>query len=101
MEAPVTKSVVIPTPDASSLVDLPNYEKYYTATFTLPTNLIKFSSEIDQVMGCLYNLTKEDAEWFESHRAECKNVSLDVFELSLYTLDELANSLVFLFNQAL
>ena len=58
-------------------------------------------SEIDQVMGCLYNLTKEDAEWFESHRAECKNVSLDVFELSLYTLDELANSLVFLFNQAL
>ncbi|KAJ3268785.1 Enhancer of polycomb-like protein 1 [Terramyces sp. JEL0728] len=59
-------SVVIPTPDASTQVDLPNYAKYYSATFNLPKSLIKFSAEVEDVMGCLYNLTEKDNEWLES-----------------------------------
>lgn len=85
--------MVIPTPDASSLVDLPNYEKYYTATFTIPTNLIKFSFEVEQVIGCPYNLTKEDEMWFTEHRAELGKLDLDQFEIALFTLDELATSM--------
>jgi hypothetical protein len=58
--------VVIPTPDASGLADVPNYEKYYTPVFKLPKSFIKFSQMVEEVIGCLYNANDEDLEFIKT-----------------------------------
>lgn len=61
--------VVIPTPDASGLADVPNYEKYYTPTFKLPKSFIKFSQMVEEVIGCLYNVNDDDLEFIKTLEA--------------------------------
>lgn len=88
-------SVVIPTPDASALVDLPNYEKYYSATFNLPKSLIKFSAEVEDVMGCLYNLSEEDRKWLESLDKSKREAIPDLlFEEVIYKFELAGNEKV-------
>nr|KAJ3421685.1 Enhancer of polycomb-like protein 1 [Polyrhizophydium stewartii] len=55
--------VVIPTPDASMLIPLSEYEALYTPTFQLPKSLIRFSTVVEDVIGCTYNLDEKDDEW--------------------------------------
>ena len=57
---------MIPTPDASKLVDSETYEHYYNSCFHLPKSFIRFSSGIQDVIGCLYNLDEIDDAWYQS-----------------------------------
>jgi hypothetical protein len=89
---------VIPTPDASTLIDLPNYEQYYSPTFHLPKTLIKFSTLVEEVIGCLYNMSEEDYQWFETLDPTWQ-VSAEECENAIYTLDLIGSDKVFAINE--
>lgn len=90
-------AVVIPTPDASGLVDLPNYESYYVADYQLPHSLIKYSDDVEDGMGCSYNLTDDDLVWLDQQldESERAKISDDEFELAIFFLDECGNDKVY------
>jgi hypothetical protein len=91
-------SVVIPTPDASHIIDLPNYDTYYTPDFHLPKTLIKFSTLLDDVIGCLYNMTEDDYEWFTSLDPGLQ-LSAEDCESMIFTLDLIGSDKVFFCNK--
>jgi predicted transcriptional regulator len=82
--------VVIPTPDASVLANLPNYEKYYTATFHIPKSLIKYSQLVEEVIGCLYDLTDKDLLFLHAlDKDQREKLTDDEFEKIMFILDEM------------
>ncbi|KAJ3194415.1 hypothetical protein HK101_002735 [Irineochytrium annulatum] len=62
-------AVVIPTPDASQL--FPDYERFYTPTFSLPKTLIKFSAQLEDCIACPYCLDETDDAFLVAHRKKC------------------------------
>jgi hypothetical protein len=77
---------VIPTPDASTLIDPEVYESIYESTFHLPKSLIKFSTLAEEVIGALYNMSEQDFEWFQTIDPGL-NLSVEDCESILYTID--------------
>jgi len=53
----------IPTPDASKVVD--DYVDFYDQTWKQPKSFIRFSLQIDECIGCRYNVDTMDLEWME------------------------------------
>ncbi len=88
---------MIPTPDASGLADIPEakFEKYYTPDFHLPKSFIKFSSMVEEVIGCLYNMNERDKEWLDSLPEDQRSaISDDEFEKAIFLLDQAGNDKV-------
>ncbi|RKO90477.1 enhancer of polycomb-like-domain-containing protein [Blyttiomyces helicus] len=60
--------VYIPTPDASKLSA--DYDHFYTKTFQQPKSLIRFSTQVEDVIGCPYNIDEVDDAFLERLRQE-------------------------------
>ncbi|KAJ3034895.1 Enhancer of polycomb-like protein 1 [Rhizophlyctis rosea] len=92
--------VVIPTPDASKQIS--NYEHFYTRSFQQPKSLIRFSTQIDDVIGCPYNLDEEDDEFRRLLEERVKKGELvkevlvgeDQFEEMVWALERAGNDKV-------
>ncbi|KAF1957413.1 hypothetical protein CC80DRAFT_411021 [Byssothecium circinans] len=70
----------IPTPEAvqSKL----QYEELYPKRFTQPATYIRFSSTVEDTIGCAYCMTDEDVAWLKTYNKKHKGVpcSEDEFE---------------------
>ena len=88
--------VVVPTPDASALADLPKYEKYYSPSFHLPKTLIKWSALAEDHMGCPYNMNEQDVKWLDGLEVEMRmRIPDDEFEKTIYFMDKAGDDKVF------
>ena len=76
------QTVVIPTPDASKLIENADYEAFYLPNFHQPKSLIRFSSYIEDVIGCDYNVNEEQLEWIKA-----QGVNEDEFEQIIVVLE--------------
>ncbi|TPX51372.1 hypothetical protein SeMB42_g01632 [Synchytrium endobioticum] len=85
--------VYIPTPDASKL--LYNYDQLYYRPFHRPKTLIRFSAQLEDCIGCPYNLDEVDDEWLNSYNASIQmenlesNLSIDAFESLMAVLEKM------------
>ncbi|KAH6582002.1 hypothetical protein BASA61_008749 [Batrachochytrium salamandrivorans] len=90
--------VVIPTPDASTLISTKEYESLYTPSFQVPNSLIRFSTIIEDVIGCIYNLDDIDDEWIATYNRRMEvateKISENEFELAIVALDNVGNDKV-------
>lgn len=71
----------IPTPEA--VASKLQYEDLYPARFKQPSTYIRFSSTVEDTVGCPYCMTSEDAIWLKSYnakRAKTQQCSEDEFE---------------------
>ncbi|KAJ2996704.1 hypothetical protein HDV02_006264 [Globomyces sp. JEL0801] len=93
LQAALLTNSVIPTPEASNLLLNPqNYDAFYPTNFHLPKSLIKFSSQIEDVMGCLYNLDEKDNAWIESLDEEIKSRTTPLaIEQTFYAFEQAGN----------
>ncbi|KAI8897557.1 enhancer of polycomb-like-domain-containing protein [Globomyces pollinis-pini] len=96
LQAALLTNSVIPTPEASNLLLNPqNYDAFYPTNFHLPKSLIKFSSQIEDVMGCLYNLDEKDNAWIESLDEEIKSRTTPLaIEQTFYAFEQAGNDKV-------
>ncbi|KAJ3055896.1 Enhancer of polycomb-like protein 1, partial [Rhizoclosmatium hyalinum] len=63
------QTVSIPVPDASArFVD---YEKYYTHTYVIPKQYVKFSAQMDDYVGCPYCLDEIDDAFLKEWKEDC------------------------------
>ncbi|KND00735.1 uncharacterized protein SPPG_03851 [Spizellomyces punctatus DAOM BR117] len=62
----IHEQVIIPTPDASRVIS--DYSRFYSSTFHQPPSLIRFSTGIEDVIGCPYNLDEVDDTFLSEHR---------------------------------
>ncbi|KAJ3040400.1 Enhancer of polycomb-like protein 1 [Rhizophlyctis rosea] len=73
-----TAPVVIPTPDASKLI--PDYSTHYPPTFSQPKSLIRFSTQVEDVIGCPYNCDERDDGWRDEFRERVEKGEVKVEE---------------------
>ncbi|KAJ3007808.1 UNVERIFIED_CONTAM: Enhancer of polycomb-like protein 1, partial [Siphonaria sp. JEL0065] len=87
-------SVVIPVPDASA--KFKDYEKYYSPTYQISKQYVKFSAQMDDYVGCLYCLDERDEEFLKTWKNEIEKngASLeaeflddDSFEMCMHVLE--------------
>lgn len=79
----------IPTPDA--VASKLQYEDLYPRQFTQPSTYIRFSSTVEDTIGCPYCMTSEDAAWLKSYnQKKSKGVqcSEDEFEQVINFFEE-------------
>lgn len=62
----------IPTPDA--VASKLQYEDIYPKRFTQPATYIRFSSTVEDTIGCPYCMTSEDAAWLRQYNKKHKGV---------------------------
>ncbi|KAF9938634.1 Enhancer of polycomb-like protein 1 [Modicella reniformis] len=90
------KSLYIPTPDASRKIE--NYHDYYSRLFTEPSTLIRFSSTVEDCIGCPYNMDDEDENWLkelnEKRAAGEEKLDDDHFELIMWQFEKITNERV-------
>ncbi|EGF81202.1 hypothetical protein BATDEDRAFT_34799 [Batrachochytrium dendrobatidis JAM81] len=90
--------VVIPTPDASTLIPFNIFESLYIPNFQLPKSLIRFSTVVEDVIGCMYNLDEIDDDWISTynrkHENKADHVLEDDFEAAIVALDNVGNDKV-------
>ncbi|KAF9167210.1 Enhancer of polycomb-like protein 1 [Mortierella sp. AD011] len=90
------KALYIPTPDASRKIE--NYRDFYSRPFTEPSTLIRFSSTVEDCIGCPYNMDDEDDKWlkaFNEKRAEGEEkLDEDHFELIMWQFEKITNERV-------
>lgn len=88
-------SVFIPTPDASTLIQ--DYSLFYSPTFHPPKSYISFSSVLDDVIGCPYNMDADDDKWLSKQKADQllpDYFTDDLYEVIIWTMERLANEKV-------
>ncbi|KAL1608452.1 Enhancer of polycomb-like protein 1 [Paraconiothyrium brasiliense] len=72
----------IPTPEA--VASKLQYEDLYPRQFTQPSTYIRFSSTVEDTIGCPYCMTSEDAAWLKSYnQKKNKGVQCSEDELEL------------------
>lgn len=91
--AKVTQQLYIPTPEAtaSSL----RYEDLYPKRFTQPQTYIRFSSTVEDMIGCPYCMTGEDAAFlraYNSNKDEASQCSENDFEEVMNFFEETSHS---------
>ncbi|KAI9353642.1 enhancer of polycomb-like-domain-containing protein [Obelidium mucronatum] len=64
----VKQSVVIPVPDASA--KFADYEKYYSPTYVISKNLVKFAAQMDDYVGSSYCLDEVDDEFLNAWKLD-------------------------------
>ncbi|MCJ1354351.1 MAG: Enhancer of polycomb-like protein 1 [Icmadophila ericetorum] len=82
----------IPTPDAKQS-SLP-YDELYSYKFSQPATYIRFSSTVEDCIGCPFNMTSEDDPFLKSindKRNASTQCSEDQFEEVMYLFEETAN----------
>ena len=90
--------VYIPTPDASKLRD--DHDKFYNRPFHRPKTLIRFSTQLEDCIGCPYNIDETDDEWLNSYNSSIQmenlesNLSEDAFEILMAVLEKLVGERV-------
>ncbi|KAI8814890.1 enhancer of polycomb-like-domain-containing protein [Cladochytrium replicatum] len=78
-------AAVIPTPDASRL--FPGFANFYSADYQLPISFIRFSSQVEDVIGVDYNLSVEDDQFLQTYNsAIAPSVEVTLSEDSLEEL---------------
>ncbi|KAG0075146.1 Enhancer of polycomb-like protein 1 [Podila epicladia] len=90
-------ALYIPTPDASRKID--NYRQFYSRPFSEPSTLIRFSSTVEDCIGCPYNLDDEDDKWLQEFNAKRTTASEekldeDHFELIMWQFEKITNERV-------
>ncbi|KAF9583961.1 Enhancer of polycomb-like protein 1 [Lunasporangiospora selenospora] len=88
-------ALYIPTPDASRKIE--NYRQFYTKTFTEPSTLIRFSSTVEDCIGCPYNMDHDDEKWlvdFNAKRSSTEKLDEDHFELIMWQFEKITNERV-------
>jgi len=82
----------IPTPEAvkSKVVQ---YDQLYPPRFQQPATYIRFSSTVEDCIGCPYNMSAEDDAWLTAYNAKSssdagKQCSEDCFEQVMYFFEE-------------
>ncbi|CAG8476727.1 7761_t:CDS:2 [Paraglomus occultum] len=86
----LSKAAVIPTPHARR--EVPNYEELYgSKTWTDPCSLIRFSTPIEECIGCPYTLDEEDDRWLAEYNKNAQpaaRISEDYFEKIMHQFDQ-------------
>jgi enhancer of polycomb-like protein len=77
-------NVYIPTPDASRLIDF--YSEVYNKFFKRPTSYIRFSSTVEECVGCPYYMDQPDLDWLADLNKQKKDVSTHVTALEFESL---------------
>lgn len=83
----------IPTPDA--VASKLQYEDLYPRHFTQPATYIRFSSTVEDTVGCPYCMTGEDAAWlkqFNHKKGKTVQCSEDEFEHVMNFFEETAQT---------
>ncbi|KAF8937254.1 enhancer of polycomb-like-domain-containing protein [Dissophora ornata] len=90
------KALYIPTPDASRKIE--NYHDFYSRPFSEPSTLIRFSSTVEECIGCPYNMDDEDDKWLkelnEKRAAGEEKLDEDHFELIMWQFEKITNERV-------
>ncbi|KAI7879817.1 hypothetical protein K492DRAFT_230839 [Lichtheimia hyalospora FSU 10163] len=83
----------IPTPDASSTIPEKNYHHLYNKHFKEPSTLIRFSSTVEDVIGCPYVMDEEDDAFLKEHNKANSTdpISEDNFEQMMWLYETTAN----------
>ncbi|KAJ3288060.1 Enhancer of polycomb-like protein 1, partial [Borealophlyctis nickersoniae] len=96
----VSSTVYIPTPDAKKTV--PDYDQFYTQSFQQPKSLIRFSTQIEDVIGCPYNIDEKDDEFLADIASRIRTGKLpadaaydeDKFESLMWAFERAGNDKV-------
>jgi len=83
----------IPTPDASRTINGDDYPGLYKKSFNQPTTFIKYSTTVEDSVGCLYDMDEEDDTWLTCYNQQqsLQKISDDQFEQVMWELESLAN----------
>ncbi|KAI9094350.1 enhancer of polycomb-like-domain-containing protein [Phlyctochytrium arcticum] len=87
------EQVIIPTPDASRVIS--DYARYYPKNYHQPPSSIRFSTPIEDVIGCPYNMDEEDDVFLAAHQTKINAgelsadtvMSEDLFEQIMYAFE--------------
>ncbi|KAG0043901.1 Enhancer of polycomb-like protein 1 [Gryganskiella cystojenkinii] len=89
-------ALYIPTPDASRRIE--NYRQFYSRPFTEPSTLIRFSSTVEDCMGCPYNMDDGDEKWLADFNAKLpaseEKLDEDHFEMIMWQFEKITNEKV-------
>ncbi|CAO3686323.1 unnamed protein product [Umbelopsis ramanniana] len=82
----------IPTPDASITIDDAEYRALYKKPFNQPGSFIKYSTTVEDAIGCLYDMDEEDDTWLKAYNQDhSPKISEDQFEQVMWEFESLAN----------
>lgn len=89
-------ALYIPTPDASRKIE--NYRQFYSRPFTEPSTLIRFSSTVEDCMGCPYNMDDDDEKWLKEFNTKQSSadekLDEDHFEMIMWQFEKITNERV-------
>ena len=83
-----------------------DYDKLYTKSFHDPKSYIKFSTPIDDCIGCPYNMDEKDQAWLALHIEKADKGPFDIehilnedqFEWIMWGFEKLTNDKVWELN---
>ncbi|KAG0173931.1 Enhancer of polycomb-like protein 1 [Apophysomyces sp. BC1015] len=82
----------IPTPDASCVISLDHYHGIYKKKFKEPSTLIRFSSTVEDVVGCPYVIDEEDEDFLNVHNSsKDPRMEVDEFEAVMWQFESITN----------
>ncbi|CEP11311.1 hypothetical protein [Parasitella parasitica] len=83
----------IPTPDASRLIPDNEYQLLYKKNYKEPSTLIRFSSTVEDSIGCPYYMDEKDEEYLEAYNKEHPSevLSEDLFEQIMWDIESIAS----------
>jgi enhancer of polycomb-like protein len=82
----------IPTPETTKAADV-QYDQLYPPRFQQPATYIRFSSTVEDCIGCPYCMSEEDDKWLSAYNAKAgpdtsRHCSEDHFEQVMYFFEE-------------
>lgn len=82
----------IPTPDASITIKSDDYQSLYKKPFNQPTTFIKYSTTVEDSVGCLYDMDEDDDTWLKAYNQQnSQKISEDQFEQVMWEMESLAS----------
>lgn len=83
----------IPTPDASRLIPTEEYLSLYKKKYKEPSTLIRFSSTVEDCIGCPYVMDEEDESFLSNYNSQFPNgvLSEDSFEKIMWECESITN----------
>lgn len=93
MTTGATVETYIPTPDASRLIPKEEYVNLYKKTYTEPSTFIRFSSTVEDSIGCPYVMDEEDETFLQDYNKQYPGelLSEDLFESIMWECESIAN----------